>query len=542
MFIPFFQRASTFRRFRPTLELLETRLQPSVNPYPPVLVNPGNPATGTDPGMENPYAPPNVAVAQNAAGGFVEVWFSTANGNEILAQRFDAVGNPLGHQMTIVSNHAPETSNPIPAVGMDSAGNFVVAFDTSSGIFASRFSSAGISLDHSPFQVDTHSNSFEDSNPSVALDDHGHFVISYIGFNSSGAGVFAQQGFDSGATTLTASATTVAHSAFSSFVFYQSASVSADATGNFVVAFEAVSFFSTSSSSVYAQRYDSSASALGSAIAVSTSGVAEAPSVAVNHSSGEFAVTWVEASAIPVVMAETYHANGSTRAAPFSVSPAGDPPSTQTYDTPTVAASPTGAFVVVWAAHNASSENTEPTGNLYAQTFNEAGSLSGSTIVISSQRKAPGPISVAMDAAGNFVVGYVTSEQTVQGNAGVSASGNRYDISAAIFRPPTITACTANLTMSAPSIVIHGYGFSTTPANNIIFFSNGAVGRVIASTSTTLIVVIIKPPTTAGKLTAVVRTNGVSSGNPVQVATILPNPAKPVVVTPPNPPGPRFGR
>jgi hypothetical protein len=44
---PLFRRAPAVRRFRPALEQFETRILPSVNPYPPILVNPGNPATGT---------------------------------------------------------------------------------------------------------------------------------------------------------------------------------------------------------------------------------------------------------------------------------------------------------------------------------------------------------------------------------------------------------------------------------------------------------------------------------------------------------------
>jgi hypothetical protein len=515
------------RTSRLTLEQLESRLVPSQTGLAPILANPGNPAIGTDPNssLGTTYAPPNVAVAQDAAGSFVEVWFSTGNGNEVLAQRFDRLGNAVGHEITIAGNYSPATQNPIPAVGMDSAGDFVVAYDTAGGIFASRFDAAGTSLDGSPFQVDN-PNTFEDSHPSVALDDQGRFIISYVGFNSTGSGVFAQQGSVSGSPAIAASVTTVAISSFSSFVFYQTASVAADAAGDFVVAYEPVSFFSVSSSSVYAQRYDPSANPLGSPIALSTSGVAVEPSVAMNRSTGAFAVTWVEAStsAPTFLSAQTFDATGATAAGPFTVNPGGDPPSSQVYDTPAVAADSAGDYVAVWAVHGISdaTNDPDPTGNLYAQSFNGAGTLTGSTIVVSSLENAPGPIAVAMDAIGDYVVAYPASEQTVATQAGLSATGNSYDVFAAIFPKPVVTASTANQYISATTIVISGFDFDPTPGNNIVVLSSGAVGNVTVSSATSLTVTFTTAPTSLGNLTAVVTTDGISSGSPVQVATVIP--------------------
>jgi hypothetical protein len=473
MLVPLLRRVLPARRTprrspaRPALEQLETRLVPSLTRLPPVLVNPGNPAQGTDPNasMETSYAPPAVAVAEDAAGDFVEVWFSTANGNEVLAQRFSPTGTPIGATITVVSNYSPATQNPTPAVGMDSAGDFVVAYDCSSGIFASRFSAAGNSLDSTPFQVDTGGNTFSDSNPSVALDDQGRFVVSYAGFNSMGTGVFAQRGLISGPNPLSGGTLTVAFQTFSSFVFFQSASVSADSAGDFVVAYEPVSFFSSSSSSVLAQVFDPSGNFVGSPITLSASGVAAAPSVALNRATGDFAVTWVEATATPVLMAETFAINGAPLAGPFALSPAGDLPSTQPYDTPAVAADSAGDFVAVWAVHGVSAGgisggsgvvpqanppplDNDPTGDVFSQTFNVSGTLTGPTMTITTQQNAPGPTGVAMDAAGDYVVTFSAAQQTVATPTGPTATGNTYDVIAVIFRsvsapstvvPPTVT-------------------------------------------------------------------------------------------------------
>jgi hypothetical protein len=463
---------------RPALEQLETRLVPSLTRFPPILVNPGNPAQGTDPNpsAESSFAPPNVAVAEDAAGDFVEVWFSTANGNEVLAQRFSPTGTPIGATITIVSNYSPATQNPIPAVGMDSAGDFVVAFDSVSGVFASRFDAAGNSLDATPFQVDTVSGGFENSNPSVALDDQGRFVISYVGFNSSGADVIAQRGFISGPSPLNGGPLTVASQSFFSG-FYQTASVSVDSAGDFVVAYEPFFFSGPGGSAVLAQIFDPSGNAVGSPITLSNSGVATAPSVALNRASGTFAVTWVEATSTPVLMAETFAVDGTPLAGPFAVSPAGDPPSTQLYDTPAVAADSAGDFVAVWAVHGVSDETApgiglaaqalqpnnsppppqmndpDPTGDVFSQTFDVAGNLTGPTIQITTQQNAPGPTGVAMDAAGDYVVTFSAAEQTAVTPNGPTAIGNQYDVIAVIFRSVSAPSTVVPPTVTPPTVV-----------------------------------------------------------------------------------------
>lgn len=71
-------------------------------------------------------------------------------------------------------------------------------------------------------------------------------------------------------------------------------------------------------------------------------------------------------------------------------------------------------------------------------------------------------------------------------------------------------------------MTITGTGFSTTAANNTVVFNNGAVGTVTAATATTLTVNLTTAPTSAGSLTAIVTTNGRSSGTAVQVSTVVP--------------------
>src|SRR3569623_2078683 len=86
----------------------------------------------------------------------------------------------------------------------------------------------------------------------------------------------------------------------------------------------------------------------------------------------------------------------------------------------------------------------------------------------------------------------------------------------------TVTADTSNLLADAAAISISGTGFDPIVANNSVVFNDGAVGTVTAATATSLTVEFSTDPTTAGNLTAVVTSNGVSSGAAVQVATVEP--------------------
>lgn len=437
---------------RPRLEQLESRLVPSLTRLPDVLVNPGNPATGTDPNAddETSYQPPQVAVAEDASGNFVVVWNSTVGGNfengiNVLAQRFNPVGQPLGGVITVASGVPPESQNPIPAVGMDSAGDFVVAFDSSSGIFARRYNASGTSPDATPFQVDTGSM-FDDFGPSVALDDQGQFIVTWVGADSSGFGVYGRAGTLTGSNPVAPGTFTLASDSFYTGIFYQSAAVATDAAGDFVAAYAPVSGL------VVAQRLDAAGDLLGSPITLSASGAAVAPSVAVARDSGTFAVTWVEEATVSTMMAETFTVNGTPLAGPFAVSPAADPPSTQPYDTPAVAADASGNFVAVWSVHGVSDESSpesgvtpdgqgndpEPTGNVYAQAFASGGKLSGGVLTIGAGQNAPGPTAVAMDPAGEYVVTYIAAQQTQPTMSGPTATGNTYNVIAVIFHdfPP----------------------------------------------------------------------------------------------------------
>ena len=85
---------------------------------------------------------------------------------------------------------------------------------------------------------------------------------------------------------------------------------------------------------------------------------------------------------------------------------------------------------------------------------------------------------------------------------------------------PIVTSSTANLLSTATTMTITGTSFSTTPGNNTVVFTPAGTGTVTAATATSLTVTGLSG-LTLGALNAVVTTNSVSSGAPVQVATVV---------------------
>ena len=75
---------------------------------------------------------------------------------------------------------------------------------------------------------------------------------------------------------------------------------------------------------------------------------------------------------------------------------------------------------------------------------------------------------------------------------------------------------------NATTVVINGFGFSATPAENTVQLNNGAVGLVTSASATTMTVTFSTKPAAGGSLTAIVTTGTVNSGSAVQVAKVIP--------------------
>jgi hypothetical protein len=88
------------------------------------------------------------SVAMDANGDFVVAWqVYNGNGYGISAQRFNLAGAPQGATITVTPGGSQSAAGNIPVVAMDTAGDFVIAYqgyDSSShGVFAQRYNASG---------------------------------------------------------------------------------------------------------------------------------------------------------------------------------------------------------------------------------------------------------------------------------------------------------------------------------------------------------------------------------------------------------------
>lgn len=148
------------------------------------------------------------SVAMDNDGDFVVAYKSEAYGTpSIQAQRYNAAAAPQGGSVEVTDNYTV-TSLGDPSVALEDNGKFIVTWQDSghldssdTGIYARRYDSGNSPLG-AEFQVNTNMNDRQDL-PVVALNDNGNFVVSWQSANQdgSGRGIYAQR-FDSDGSAL----------------------------------------------------------------------------------------------------------------------------------------------------------------------------------------------------------------------------------------------------------------------------------------------------------------------------------------------------
>lgn len=196
------------------------------------------------------------SVAMDSAGDFVVTWHSSAqdgSGYGVYAQRYNAAGVPQGGEFKV--NTYTTNDQALPSIAMDSAGDFVIAWQSytqdgnGSGIYAQRYNAAGV-VQGGEFKVNTYTT-FDEKRPSMAMNTAGDFVINWQSFGQDGGGygVYAQRytaaGIATGGELRVNSYTTNEQ---------RHASVTMDSAGDFVVTWES-NTQDGGTAGIYAQRY-----------------------------------------------------------------------------------------------------------------------------------------------------------------------------------------------------------------------------------------------------------------------------------------------
>ena len=139
------------------------------------------------------------AIAMDKDGDFLIAWRSNQDGvsNDVYAQRYNAVGIPLGGEFRV--NTTTAEAQGTPSVAMDADGDFVVLWNSYAqdgdvyGVYARRYNVAGIAQG-GELQVNTETVD-EQRHSSVAMDADGDFVVTWESFSQDGSnsGVYGQR-------------------------------------------------------------------------------------------------------------------------------------------------------------------------------------------------------------------------------------------------------------------------------------------------------------------------------------------------------------
>ena len=303
------------------------------------------------------------AVAMDTAGNFVVVWnseFQDGSGWGIFAQRYDATGTPPGSEVQV--NTYTTDNQALPAVAMDADGDFVVVWRSDGqdgsawGIFGQRYDAAG-TPQGSEFQVNTYTTS-DQSSPSVAMDPNGNFVVVWESYGQDGfnSGVFGQR-FDASGTPQGAEFQVNAYALSSD----SDPAIAMDPNGNFVVTWAGGQ--DGDPDGIFAQRYDAAGVPQGIEFQVNTftTSIQGWPAAAMD-ADGNFVVVWRSPYGI---FAQRYDASGAPQGGEFHVNTY----ALGNHAHPAVVMDADGNFVVVWRSDGGDGSGYAIFGRSFPGTF-----------------------------------------------------------------------------------------------------------------------------------------------------------------------------
>ena len=401
-------RRSSFRRQRHELESLEQRLLLSIDPLGGEFRI--NRSTGGDQA--------NVSVDANAAGDYAVVWQgANVQGygtNDIYLQRFNATGTPLGPEQRVNPDwHGEQTS---PHVAVADNGTFVVTWasadDSGSGVYARRYAANGAPL-ADPVLVNT-TTAGDQEDPEVEVNPAtGDFAVVWTGWNvaRSNAEVYGQR-FDADGTRQGPELQ------INTYTDYEQSdpTLAVDVSGNFVVTWRSNNEDGYGWG-VYARRFDADGNPLTGEIPVNTYTTYDqlSPAIGMDPATGKFTIAWqslYQDGSGWGVYAQRFNADGTAVDAEF-------PANTFTsYDQnePVFAVDAAGNFAIFWQSNNQDGSSW----GVYGQRYAAGGTPSGAefranTYTSSDQVNA----AAAYGAGDNLLVVWQSAYQDGSGTWGI---------------------------------------------------------------------------------------------------------------------------
>jgi hypothetical protein len=336
-------------------------------------------------------------VASAPNGDFVVVWtsFRASDDSEIIGRQYDSSAQPRGPAFLVNTYTTGRQSN--PDVAVDSSGSFVVVWSGEgngdpSGIFGQRYDASG-TPQGGEFQVNTTpSAGSPQSNPAVAAEAGGAFVVVWERAGYAGPSVFGQR-HDAGGIRQGPE--------FQLNIFPQyanRAAISVDSAGGFVVVWGRPAGLSGIPTGVFARRFGPGGTPLGDPFAVDTSAILPAKEPRVAHGpDGDFLVVWGSQWPDPngaMIFGRRFDSSGVAQGSAVRINGAANG------SRPAMAAGPMG-YIVAW--------NTEET---FARRVDPSGVPLGSDFRVNTYTTAQqGEVSVAPTLNGGFVAVWSSAGQ-----------------------------------------------------------------------------------------------------------------------------------
>jgi hypothetical protein len=340
------------------------------------------------------YSPP--AIVMDGAGNFVITWEDHRNGDwDIYAQRYNSTGTPLDSNFK-VNDDGGDADQWYPNIAMDGFGNFIIAWqDYRNGnydIYTRRYNSTGTSQG-SNFKVNDDIGSSDQWHQDIAIDGSGNFVIAWEDERNWNGDIYIQR-YNSSGTRL-GSNVKVNDDTESHYQLFPV--IAMDHLSNFVVTWEDNR---NGNYDIYAQKYDPSGTPLGSNFKVnddSGSTWQEEPAIKIDGS-GNFVITWCDRRNGNLdIYAQRYDSSGTPIGSNFKVN---DDFGSASQLHPAIGMDGSGNFVITWQDHR--NNNSD----VYMQRYNASCVALGTNLkvnddTITASQWYP---TISMDGSGNFVI------------------------------------------------------------------------------------------------------------------------------------------
>jgi len=337
-------------------------------------------------------------ISTDGNGNFVITWQDGRNGDrDIFAQLYASDGSASGNNF-LVSDDPDSAEQRYPAISTDSNGNFVVTWQDErddDDIYAQRYDSDGMALGNN-FKVNDDQGDAGQYRPAIAADRNGDFLITWEDERHGDVNIYVQRHASNGNTL----GNNLKVNDDEGSARQAESAISTDGSGNFVITWEDLR---SGDRDIYAQRYSRDGTALGTNFKVNVDPGSEAPReapVVATDSIGNFVITWqdLRSGIRRDIYAQRYSSDGTALGSNIKVN---NDEGNTSHMSSAIAMEGSGDFVIAWV-------NYSPDRDIYAQRYKDDGTAIGNNFKVNDVpvTKWVPRLAIAIDSSGSFIIAW----------------------------------------------------------------------------------------------------------------------------------------